>query len=105
MEKEPPRAWTRPAQGRSRGHVGGGRSAMLEVQEPVVEPGLVVRRLKEPMLLMAVEGDRSALCLGSWGWGAILGVVAPMVEEAAAVELERVDVGWPRRLGGEPPCW
>ena len=80
---------------------------MLEVQEPVVEPGLVVRHLKEPkpMVLMSVEVDRLALCLGSWGWGAILEVVAPMVEEAAAVELEMVNVGWPRRLGGEPTCW
>ena len=67
LEKGPPRAWTRPAQGRSRGHVGGGRSAMLEVQEPVVEPGPMVRRLNEPepMVLKAVEVGRSVLCRGS----------------------------------------
>ena len=80
---------------------------MLEVQEPVVEPGPVVRHLKEPepMVLRAVEGGRSALCRGSWGWGAILGVVAPMLEEVAAVELERADVGWPQKPGGKPSCW
>jgi hypothetical protein len=89
------------------GHVEGGRSAMLEVQEPVMEPGTVVRRLKEPepVVLKVVEGDRSALCRGSWGWGAILGVVALMSEEVVQLELERVDVGWPHKLGGEPPCW
>ena len=80
---------------------------MLEVQEPVVEPGPMVRHLKEPesMVQKAVEVGRSALCSDSWGWGTILGVVAPMLEEVAAVELEWVDVGWPQRLGGEPPCW
>ena len=56
-------------------------------------------------MLKAVEVGRSALCRGSWGWGTILGVVAPMLEEVAAVELERADVGWPQKLGGEPPCW
>jgi hypothetical protein len=73
---------------------------MLEVQEPVV------RRMKEPepMVLKVVEGGTSALCCGSWGWGAILGVVAPMSEEVAQLELERAG-GWPQKLGGEPPCW
>jgi hypothetical protein len=49
---------------------------MLEVQEPVMEPGPVVRHLKElePMMLKIVEGDRSALCHYSWGWDAILRV-------------------------------
>ena len=56
-------------------------------------------------MLKAVEVGRSALCRGSWGWGAILGVVAPMLEEVAVVELERADVGWPQKLGDEPPCW
>jgi hypothetical protein len=78
---------------------------MLEVQEPVMEPGPVVHRLKEPepMVLKVVEGDRAALCHGSWGWCAILGVVAPMSEEVARLELEWADVGWPQKLGGEPP--
>jgi hypothetical protein len=31
LERGPPRAWTRPAQGQSMGHVEGGRSVMLEV--------------------------------------------------------------------------
>jgi hypothetical protein len=70
---------------------------MLEVLEPVEEPKLVARRLKEPelMVLMAVEVGRSAVCRGSWGWGAILEVVAPMQEEAAVVVLEPEGVGWP----------
>jgi hypothetical protein len=83
------------------GHVKGGRSAMLEVQEPVV------RHLKEPepMVLKTVEGDRSALCHCSWGWDAILRVVALMSEEVAQLELERVDEGWPQKLGGKPSWW
>jgi hypothetical protein len=77
---------------------------MLEVLEPVEEPELVAR-LKEPMVPRAVEVGRSAVCHGSWGWGAILEVVAPVQEEAAAVVLEPEGVGWPRRLGDEPPWW
>jgi hypothetical protein len=55
----------------------------------------VVHRLKEPkpMVLKVMDGGRSALCRGSWEWGAILGVVAPMSEEVAQLELERADVG------------
>jgi hypothetical protein len=48
---------------------------MLEVLEPVEKPELVVH-LKKPMVPRAVEVDRSAVCHGSWGWGAILEVVA-----------------------------
>jgi hypothetical protein len=77
---------------------------MLEVLEPVEEPELVAR-LKEPMVLRAVEVGRSAVCHGSWGWGAILEVVAPVQEEAAVVVLEPEGVGWPRRLGDEPLWW
>jgi hypothetical protein len=77
---------------------------MLEVLEPVEEPELVTR-LKEPMVPRAVEVGRSAVCHGSWGWDAILEVVAPVQEEAAVVVLEPEGVGWPRRLGDEPPWW
>ena len=57
------------------------------------------------MVPRVVEDGRSAVCHGSWGWGAILEVVAPVQEEAAVVVLEPEGVGWPQRLGDEPPWW
>jgi hypothetical protein len=74
LEKEPPRAWTRPGPCRSTNHEAGAKWEPQEglVQAPSMGKERSEAQVSATMMSHSRASNTSGSSRGSWGWGAIV---------------------------------